>query len=364
MIPNDLAARLRLLTESVVHPVSPVRGITADLPELPVGQRFTARIESAQLDGTFRALVANRSLTLALPQPAKAGDTLDLVVTARTPRLIIAESAENVPARLSRSPVPPPSVPSPSTAPTLSRAGRIISTLLTGEHPTPQPATISRSAPLLPMPAQQAVQLAPALQQLVVESGLFYESHQAQWVAGRYPLEALTREPQARHLRPQRAPVAASAAEPPAEDVPLTESARSTETVAGRASAAPSPALPADLQTLVQQQLDAAATQHIVWRGEIWPGQNLHLEIEADERHEDGPGESPAEQWATSLALTLPGLGEVNAVLRLTSAKVSLAMTASAGATVLQQGLADLASSFAAAGLPPLAAVVESHEPA
>ncbi len=379
MIPNDLAARLKLLTESIVNPVSPIRGVTADLPELPVGQRFSARIESAQPDGTFRALVAGRILTLALPQSAKAGDTLDLVVTARTPRLIIAESkaeaslsqsrsaASTLPPVPSTSPAPsaaPSASPAPPSAPTLSRAGQIISTLLAGEHPSPQPATIPRATPLLPMPVMQAAQLAPALQQLVVESGLFFESHQAQWVAGRYPLEALAREPQARHVRQQRATVAASAVKPPAEDVPLTESARSAEPAAGRASSAASTALPAELQSLVQQQLDAAATQHIVWRGEIWPGQNLHWEIEADEQHDDDSGESPAEQWTTSLGLTLPGLGEVNVVLRMTSSKVSLAMTASSGAAVLQQGLADLATSFAAAGLPPLAAVVESHEPA
>lgn len=214
------------------------------------------------------------------------------------------------------------------------------------------------------MPAPQATLIAPALQQLVVESGLFYESHQAQWVAGRYPVEALAREPQARHVRPQRAALAASSMKPPAEEVPLTESARSAETASGRASTAASTALPAELQYLVQQQLDAAATQHIVWRGEIWPGQNLHWEIEAEDQHDDGSDQSPAEQWTTSLGLTLPGLGEINVVLRLTAAKVSLAMTASAGAAVLQEGLADLASSFAAAGLPPLAAIVESHEPA
>lgn len=363
MIPSDLAARLRVLTESIVNPVSPIRGVNADLPELPVGQRFTARIESALPDGTFRALVAGRSLTLALPQQAKAGDTLDLVVTARTPRLIIAESGGDVSLSQTRSSAAAHS-PTPVPAPTLSRAGQIISHLLAGEHPAPQAATIPRATPLLPLPAPQATQLAPALQQLVVESGLFFESHQAQWVAGRYPLEALAREPQARHVRQQRAAVAASTVKRPDEDVPLTESARSTEPAAGRAGAAASTSLPAELQFLVQQQLDAAATQHIVWRGEIWPGQSLHWEIEADEQRDDDPGQSPAEQWTTSLGLTLPGLGEVNVVLRLTSAKVSLAMTASTGATALQQGLAELASSFAAAGLPPLAAVVESHEPA
>ena len=96
MIPTDLAARLRILTESLVNPVSPVHEISADLPELPVGQRFTARIESALPDGTFRALVAGRSLTLALPQSAKPGDALELVVTASTPRLIVAEEARDL----------------------------------------------------------------------------------------------------------------------------------------------------------------------------------------------------------------------------------------------------------------------------
>lgn len=346
MIPTDLAARLRLLTESFVNPVSPVHEIPADLPELPVGQRFTARIESALPDGTFRALVAGRALTLALPQSAGPGDTLDLVVAARTPRLIVAESAEDAPARQS-----PPA--------TLSRAGQLISTLLSGEESAPKPASITRATPLLPEPPLQAARLAPALQQAIVESGLFYEAHQAQWIAGRYPAEALAREPQARHVRQPRAPDAA-VAPPPAEEAPFMVASRSTEPATTTAAG-----LPAELQPLVQQQLDAAATQHIVWRGEVWPGQGLHWEIEADEQRRDAPGEAPAEQWTTTLGLILPRLGEINVVLRLAPAKVSLAMTATAdSAAALQQGLGELKAAFAAAGLPPLEGEVESHEPA
>ncbi|MDP1653638.1 MAG: flagellar hook-length control protein FliK [Rhodocyclaceae bacterium] len=350
MIPTDLAARLRLMAESIVNPVSPVRGVTSDLPELPVGHRFTARVENALPDGTFRALVAGRSLTLSLPQPAKSGDTLDLVVTARTPSLIIAESADESAARQ----------PSPTT---LSRAGQLISTLLSGDKNAPQPATITRSAPLLPEPTLQAARLAPALQQLVVDSGLFYESHQAQWVAGRYPAEALAREPQARHVRPQRAPDVAFVANP-TEDATETALPKGSEPVAARGAFTAATGLPAELQSLVQQQLDAAATQHIVWRGEVWPGQALHWEIAADEQQRENSGEETAEQWTTSLGLTLPRLGEVNVVLRLAPAKVSLHMTASTGVTALQQGLAELAASFEAAGLPPLSAVLDSHEPA
>lgn len=350
MIPSDLASRLRLLTESVVNPVSPVHETPAELPELPVGQRFTARLESALPDGTFRALVAGRNLTLALPQSAQPGETLELVVTARTPGLIMAENAESGSAK-------------PSPPPILSRAGQIISTLLAGGEQAPLPASITRAAPLLPQPTPQAAMLAPALRQAIAESGLFYEAHQAQWIAGRYPFEALAREPQARLARLPHAPDAAASRQATG-DIPDAEPSRSEAPAAGRA-AAPAPGLSAELQPLVQQQLDAFATQHIVWRGEIWPGQGLQWEIETDKERGEEPGETPAGAWTTTLRLTLPRLGEVNAVLKLSPEKVSLAMTANAdGAAAIRRGLADLAAAFAAAGLPPLAVGVESHEPA
>lgn len=342
MIPTDLAARLRLLTESVVNPVAPVQEIPAELPELPVGQRFTARIESALPDGTFRALVAGRSLTLALPRSVKPGDTLELVVAARTPRLIVAEETDVA--------TPPP---------TLSRAGRLISALLAGEGQPPQPALIGRAAPLLPAPPLQAAQLAPVLQQAIVESGLFYEAHQAQWIAGRYPAEALAREPQARHTAAQPAPGAAAAT----AEAAAIEFRPAAEPAAGRGLAAGSaPSLPAEVQALVQQQLDAAVTQHIVWRGDIWPGQSLHWEIEAEEREGGEPEETATGQWITRLGLTLPRLGEVDVALTLTQGKISLAITANAdSAAALRGGLGELAGAFAAAGLPPLSAGVNAH---
>lgn len=348
MIPADLAARLRLLTESAVNPVAPVRGIPADLPELPLGQRFTARIESALPDGTFRALVAGRSLTLALPQPARPGDTLDLVVTARTPRLILAEGADE--AAAARAPA------------TLSRAGQFLGSLLAGETSAPRPALVGGAAPLLPAPQAQAALLAPALRQAIVESGLFYESHQAQWIAGRYSVQALAREPQARHAT--RPPASVAAAPPPTEEARASEQPNAPA-AAGRGIAAGMPPMPTELQALVLQQLDAAATQHLVWRGELWPGQGLHWEIAAEERQSEVPDETPAAQWTTRLRLTLPRLGEVDAALTLAQEKVSLAMTANAdGADALRRGLGELAAAFAAAGLPPLTAGVNTHESA
>ncbi|PCE31290.1 flagellar hook-length control protein FliK, partial [Burkholderia ubonensis subsp. mesacidophila] len=60
------------------------------------------------------------------------------------------------------------------------------------------------------------VALRAALAQAVSESGLFYESHLAQWLAGQRPLAALAREPQARLLAP-------ADAHPPAADRALDD---------------------------------------------------------------------------------------------------------------------------------------------
>jgi len=358
MIPGDLVVRLRLLTETTVQALAPVHEIPADLPEFSAGQRFTARIEAALPDGTFRALVAGRSLTLSLPQPARPGDSLDLVVAERRPQLLVARSAGETP------PAPGPAAPGSPPA-TLSRAGQIISTLFAepAAAATTPAAAAARLLPLPPTPAAAAAALAPALRQAVGESGLFYEAHQAQWIAGRLPLDALAREPQARH-RPAAgaraaAPAAAAEARAPAD-------AAAQSMAAETAAAAPGASrLPPDLQPLVQQQLDTAATQQIVWRGELWPGQSLHWEI-AEETPHGAPAEADAPApWKTTLRLVLPRLGDIAAELRLTPAGVGIALAAApANADRLRAGQAQLADALAAAGVPLLALAVSEHESA
>jgi hypothetical protein len=51
----------------------------------------------------------------------------------------------------------------------------------------------------------------------------------------------------------------------------------------------PALAVPEDLRLLVQQQLDAVATQRLAWHGEVWPGQTLNWQIEPDGRRDPAP---------------------------------------------------------------------------
>ncbi|AXF22014.1 flagellar hook-length control protein FliK [Burkholderia pyrrocinia] len=186
--------------------------------------------------------------------------------------------------------------------------------------------------------------LRAALAQAVSESGLFYESHLAQWLAGQRPLAALMREPQAR-LAAALAPADPDAAQHDSTDVldellaqrlPPPAPARAAAqpgapAQAGAPARDPAPALPAaarqgasvppdtadplgaradarwtparaelaaassdpQAQTLapvhpaavplVRQQLDALATDQFRWTGEAWPGARLDWTIEPDD---------------------------------------------------------------------------------
>jgi len=445
MIPSDLAARLRTLTEASFFNTDPpvpglqrARAIQSQLPDLVPGARFFATLQRALPDGTFNAVVAGKQMTLALNSSAQAGDTLELEVTQTTPRAVFA--------RVLGTETPQQNTANASAQPNLSSTGRLISFLLTGQ-PEPQPARLANNRPLLPTapttPTQTA-QLVPMLRQAVSQSGMFYESHQAQWVLGKLDTAALLREPQgqasaraaqttttpgansppalpaglpstaagmpsgtgsglanalaslltagqsglsqataqAENASPSsgealRSPLTAGGQTAPAEKAPTntTTTGPSGDRVASsntqpnsatdqaaqpRASALP---IPERLLPVVHQQLDALATQQYVWQGQAWPGQPMEWIIEDPER--DGTeGETAEANWNTTLRLTLPRLGGVEASLHLTPAGVALRLRADEGALqALDSGAAALASALEAANLKLTGLVVERREP-
>jgi flagellar hook-length control protein FliK len=110
--------------------------------------------------------------------------------------------------------------------------------------------------------------------------------------------------------------------------------------------------VPEDLRPLVQQQLEAAATQRLAWHGEIWPRQFMDWEIERDARQgDDTTNAAPA--WQTSLRLTLPRLGEIDARIRLTGQTVQLVLHTlnATSAADLDAAIPSLRQALTAAGL-------------
>lgn len=412
MIPADLAARLRMLADASFFNSGPavpgterIRELSARLPQLLPGQPFTATIQRPLPDGTYQAVVAGRNYTLALSQVAKPGDTLELIVTKNTPNAVFAQLA------------PPGATGAEAgSRPSLSATGQLISFLLTGQ-PAPAAPQLAAGKPLLPTPPTPGTpappQLAPVLRQALTQSGLFYESHQLKWISGKLDTAALLREPQgqagaqrpalpgapaagagASGATPTPAPAGgagpaasaassanvantgtstaaqsgvarlasnmaavsgvAASAETDGRSERLSESLSATQT---RAAAIPDRVLP-----LVHQQLDSMATQNYVLQGLAWPGQPFQWEIE-DQQGGQGEQDDSRDDWNTTLRLTMPRLGQVEARMQLTPAGVALRLVAGDADTVaaLQAARAQLDSALDAAGVALTGFVVEQR---
>ncbi|MFZ2973787.1 MAG: flagellar hook-length control protein FliK [Ferribacterium limneticum] len=199
MIPPDVASSLRLvlpdtgaLQSQQTAPVPAAQRVADVLSNAVPGQRILAEVQAMLPNGTYRAIVAQREITLALPFSAKAGDTLELEVAESDGKLILAFIANRSSGKTAAS--PPESV---STS--LSTAGKVISNLLMpleGEGKQAAPAALNRSQPLVEAMPKSAADLAPVLKQALSQSGMFYEAHQARWVSGQLPTAALLQEPQ------------------------------------------------------------------------------------------------------------------------------------------------------------------------
>lgn len=348
LIPPDVGVRMRLPGDGPLQPVAPVADIPADLPDLKAGQVFTARIQEVLPEKTYRALVAGKTITLALPEGAESGDVLELVVVDRSNKAILARAVPDSGAGAEA-----------YKHTTLSPTAQLIGQLLS-EEPGTQTMPLNRGQPLLNAPPTNAAPLAAALQKAVEGSGLFYEAHQAQWIAGKRPLETLLQEPQGRRSEPDaaqlatrvRSELAATGQLEPAKPDEVSPTLRTPNETAPLAARSEPQTVPAELRPLVQQQLEAAANQRLVWQGEAWPGQRMEWEVEEDKKQAARTAEEP-QPWLTTLRLTTPRLGAVEARLRIAGNSLQLNLSTPVGASAadMRDELPALADALTAAGI-------------
>jgi len=195
----------------------------------------------------------------------------------------------------------------------LSRTGQIIESVL--GISVPQTESSPSLQALLPVPPSllgqsSTTELAQSLNQALSNSGLFYESHLADWVSGLRSQAQILQEPQAT-LR-QSAII-----NPNATNSGLTnEIAQNTSTLS---ASLPSGIHPQSV-AILQHQLQSIDNQMIPWQGQIWPGQNVEWtvqpDIHPDEDHQQHTSSSPI-RWKSTLKLSLPNMGEVHAELSL-----------------------------------------------
>ncbi|SAJ93753.1 flagellar hook-length control FliK family protein [Burkholderia multivorans] len=127
----------------------------------------------------------------ALPQPPAASTQTALSDVARVLDAIARTGGDATPAVVGRMPL----VPDPAALFAAAADGAAGQSGHAAAASAPGAATAAAAEAASP---SLAGALRAALAQAVGESGLFYESHLAQWFAGQRPLAALLREPQAR----------------------------------------------------------------------------------------------------------------------------------------------------------------------
>lgn len=347
-----------------------------------VGKSMQAEVLSKLSDGSFLVRVAGTAARMMLPSNPQPGAELPLTLVSLNPRptfqLTSAPQSAAIPAfvelHLPAAPEPlmygaagtarPPSTAASaamqraaslfgeappahqlsdgdavSTRSTLSPAARVISSVLLvaarAEHPQ---TAIVAPLPLLPTASADPAKLAAVLKDAIGESGLFYESHVAEWSAGKRPLGDLQREPQM-----QRA-ARLDAAAPP-----LPQAA------AVSLAATPAAADPATAQ-FINLQLTSQEQGRVAWQGQLWPGQEMAWEISRDppERgaRQEAGAEAPEPPWRSALKLRFPRLGEIGATVVLAGDQVHIQLQAGSSdvGSLLRARAADLQGALAASG--------------
>lgn len=418
MIYNDVLTQLQLLIKTSAPPLLEVATGPVEEPEWVPGQRVTAFVLAAQPNGRFQVRIGDHVLDMNLPRNTQPGDNAELTFVSNQPRLTFILSRDLAAAAQQN----PQSATSGNKAPvTISDTARFLGALLQKISEGPQEdraAPLTRAAPLVATPPADVKEFASVLRGALTQSGLFYESHQAQWVTGQRPLADLLREPQGKLSQAAQPMAAGSPEKPPHLMEPgqtkatMTEmpvepeqskkpmpqpsgpdslhesqtkllqsaqavSASPVEVQHAKQGAAPSlPATPIslgaspghpvhpDTMPLVQQQLHALDARQLVWQGEVWQGQTMEWTVE--ERLAREHGEQDASMWQTSLRLKLPRLGDVVATLAFIpqGLRISLKVAETDTGQAMQLAQGQLRQGLEAAGLSMLGMTVEQHETA
>jgi hypothetical protein len=324
-----------------------------------LGQSLQAEVLSKLSDGSFVVRVADMAARMALPQNVPVGSQVPLTLVSLTPRPTFQLATAQGGQAFAEAGPPLPEGAAPQSSPlaylegkeaaALSRAAALLAktqtlpAALAGDGGTGEGASLSKAGkalgeviaaaqnsatqqtaalgrtPLLGAPGADAAQIAAALRQGMEKSGLFYESHVAEWARGGRSQAELAAEPQARGMAP--------------------------------------PSDPATAQ-LINLQLNAHEQARVAWQGALWPGQDLHWEIERDAPDREpggrsGGGEEGQGNWQSSLTLRFGALGEVAAKLVLSGSQLHIRLDAPESArALLEGGRSRLAEALDAAGTP------------
>ncbi len=269
-------------------PITATPDLTQPDLDFTLGQKYQAVVDTRLANGNTRVLIAEHSLQMNLSKDILSGSKIELVFIAKEPNLKFLLQNNT-------------SLDKSKGSAVISSTGSLIGSLAQGIAKSPASQPLISTTPILTSPPTNSAETSVLLQKTLSQSGLFYESHQSQWLVGEKTLIQLKQEPQGKL-------------------VIASGSTNISATVLNSDTPANTQNLP-----LVQQQLAVLETNHLAWHGEIWPKQIMEWEVL--EKKSDGNKSEEDEQptpWQTKLRLDLPKLGEVSATIMFNSGNVRI----------------------------------------
>lgn len=324
---RDLKADLSTRSERSVTLMLPLGAASdAQTARLDLGSRQVA-IPAVLRDALLAQLAAAQSAGAAGSEPAAA--PAGVAAPAAAPAGEAAARAWVVHAQAHAAAAQAPGLPLQAAA-ALAASGvarevlRSLSPVapaVAGEPPVTEFAQpLLEPRPVAPVTPTQPI--AARLRQQLERSGLFFESHLAQWAQGARSADELRAE--------------------------------LLQVQGGAASLAPGEAA----AQRVAAQLAVLQHQGLALQGPAWPGQTLRLTIEREPAPRDAPAGAPP-VFTAHLQLDLPQLGRVEVRLRLAGDAIATTL-GGAGAAGLVEELPTLIEALRARGLTPVATQVLS----
>ncbi|MFZ6872719.1 flagellar hook-length control protein FliK [Undibacterium sp. Di27W] len=228
-----------------------------------------------------------------------------------------------------------------SSAPTsLSSTGKFITQILqSAPHPSEKPSLAS-SVPLLTTATElkDTPATASKLQHQISTSGLFYESHVAEWAQGKRPIADIKAEPQS-------------------QIDTISTSSNATGSTLNTVSK--------EMGQIIHQQLNVLEQNIVRWQGELFPGQKIEWEIKKEMPGKHAQQEAIEDTtWQSVVRFDLPNLGQITATINLQSTNLGLSLRAEQSATVstLKEHASELAAAMQMAGSPLMSFVVNKNE--
>ncbi|MYM68494.1 flagellar hook-length control protein FliK [Pseudoduganella sp. FT55W] len=309
-------------------------GAAADAPDTPANAAAQGRPAVA----AGNAAIPNPAAALATPAGAAAAQAAATLAAGTAGSAVPADAVKPqslAATLLGKAPLTPaselPELSANTPQPTLSSAARVLTTILSTAQAgqAAQAALIGKTA-LFGNAAPDTDALAQKLHDTISKSGLFYESHVAEWAKGERPIADLMREPQMQRLLQQGGEAARAANNGP--DLSAAQ--------------------------MINQQLHTQEQHRVLWHGQAWPGQEMQWDVRRDQREggkEGGETDGEPEQiWRSGVRFRLPMLGAVSAAVTLVGDQVHIQVqTDSDGSAVTLRAYAgELESAMAAAGAP------------